>query len=38
MEALRSYLASRKMEQRRQEALLRYAEELMAEESARPDS
>jgi exonuclease SbcD len=38
MEALRSYLASRRMEPRRQEALLRYAEELMAEESARPDS
>jgi exonuclease SbcD len=38
IEALRSYLASRKMEPRRQEALLRYAEELMAEELARSDS
>jgi exonuclease SbcD len=38
IEALRSYLASRQMEPRRQEALLRYAEELMAEELARPDS
>jgi exonuclease SbcD len=38
IEALRSYLASRQMESRRQEALLRYAEELMAEELARPDS